>query len=589
MQEQAAAWDEQAGKTLAIDKAIEYVRTPEATHTANQWEATDYGKHISNRVYQMRYHISENTRYDREKEKSIPYSWTLSWSIYTNSPHNYGQAKIAGQERKVFADKAAMEKYLNGRIKAYQHLFTEVSPPIPPEYAEHFKVNGQLLPGYAIEGEERAQPTAEKAAPTTAEPPQDTEQRKERETINEQFSILIDSRSRFETGKPGGVWLPMPTTTEQLHAAMESVGITADNPQDFFINGYSSTEDCPFDLPLSVIQSASMDELNYFGKLLEMQSDGDKDKFAAAVTHGEYAGSMKDLINLAQNLDCYWLYPTVRSEEDYGYYLIDELDELELPEEAKKYFKYEEYGRDAVSKDKGQFTEQGYIYNNQNTFTEWYRGTENEIPKEYRVMSFPQPERGGQDKTFMDAAATEQTARTAAEQPQEPHPVIPIVLTAGKPAEKLKEITDRLEQGITELFDSERYKEYLKVMSKFHNYSFRNTVLIAMQKPDASLLAGFSAWKNNFERNVMRGQKGIKIIAPSPYKIKQEMQKIDPHTQKPIIGKDGKPVTEEKEITIPAYKVVSVFDVSQTEGTPTLSLHPNQLLSPAYLFPVFLE
>ena len=566
LQEQAAAWDEQAGKTLAIDKAIEYVRTPEATHTANQWEATDYGKHISNRVYQMRYHISENTRYDREKEKSIPYSWTLSWSIYTNSPHNYGQAKIAGQERKVFADKAAMEKYLNGRIKAYQHLFTEVSPPIPPEYAEHFKVNGQLLPGYAIEGEERAQPTAEKAAPTTAEPPQDTEQRKERETINEQFSILIDSRSRFETGKPGGVWLPMPTTTEQLHAAMESVGITADNPQDFFINGYSSTEDCPFDLPLSVIQSASMDELNYFGKLLEMQSDGDKDKFAAAVTHGEYAGSMKDLINLAQNLDCYWLYPTVRSEEDYGYYLIDELDELELPEEAKKYFKYEEYGRDAVSKDKGQFTEQGYIYNNQNTFTEWYRGTENEIPKEYRVMSFPQPERGGQDKTFMDAAATEQTARTAAEQPQEPRPVIPIVLTAGKPAEKLKEITDRLEQGIAELFDSERYREYLKVMSKFHNYSFNNTLLIAMQKPDASLVAGFSAWKNNFERNVMKGQKGIKIIAPSPYKIKQEMQKIDPHTQKPIIGKDGKPVTEEKEVKIPAYKVVSVFDVSQTEG-----------------------
>jgi len=570
LQQQAAAWEEQAGKTLAIDKAIEYVRTPEVKHTANQWEAADYGKHISNRVYQMRYRVSENTRYDREKEKSIPYSWTLSWSIYTNSPHQYGQAKIAGQERKVFADKAAMEKYLNGRIKAYAHLFTEISPSIPQEYAEHFKVNGQLLPGYFVEGEERTQPGQETektdAAPAEQAAGQTTGQRKEHDPMSEQFSILIDSRSRFETGEPGGVWLPMPTTTEQLHAAMESVGITADNPQDFFINGYSSTEDCPFDLPLSVIQSASMDELNYFGKLLEMQSDGDKDKFAAAVTHGEYAGSMKDLINLAQNLDCYWLYPTVRSEEDYGYYLIDELDELELPEEAKKYFKYEEYGRDAVSKDKGQFTEQGYIYNNQNTFTEWYRGTENEIPKEYRVMSFPQPERGGQDKTFMDAAATEQTARTAAEQPQEPHPVIPIVLTAGKPAEKLKEITDRLEQGITELFDSERYKEYLKVMSKFHNYSFRNTVLIAMQKPDASLLAGFSAWKNNFERNVMRGQKGIKIIAPSPYKIKQEMQKIDPHTQKPIIGKDGKPVTEEKEITIPAYKVVSVFDVSQTEG-----------------------
>ena len=141
-----------------------------------------------------------------------------------------------------------------------------------------------------------------------------------------------------------------------------------------------------------------------------------------------------------------------------------------------------------------------------------------------------------------------------------------IVLTSEKPAEKLKEITDRLEQGITELFESERYREYLRVMSKFHNYSINNTLLIAMQKPDASLVAGFSAWKNNFGRNVMKGQKGIKIIAPSPYKVKQEMKKIDPHTQQPIIGKDGKPVTEEKEITIPAYKVVSVFDVSQTEG-----------------------
>ena len=385
------------------------------------------------------------------------------------------------------------------------------------------------------------------------------DEERSRQQMSEQFSVLIDSRTRFETGIPGGVWLSMPTTTEQLHEAMKSVGITAKNPQDFFINGFANTEQQPFDVPLPVIQSASLDELNYLGNLLSMLGDEDREKFAAAVTLGEYAGNIKDLINLAQNLDCYWLYPTVRSEEDYGYYLIDELDELELPEEAKKYFKYEEYGRDAVSKDKGQFTEQGYIYNNQNTFTEWYRGTENEIPKEYRVMSFPQPERGGQDKTFMDAAATEQTARTAAEQPQEPHPVIPIVLTAGKPAEKLKEITDRLEQGITELFDSERYKEYLKVMSKFHNYSFRNTVLIAMQKPDASLVAGFSAWKNNFERNVMKGQKGIKIIAPSPFKVKQEMQKIDPHTQKPVIGKDGKPVTEEKEITIPAYKVVTVF------------------------------
>ena len=385
------------------------------------------------------------------------------------------------------------------------------------------------------------------------------------EHLAEQFSILIDSRSRFETGQPGGVWLPMPTTTEQLHKAMKRIGITAENSQDFFINGFANTEQPPFDVPLSVIQSAGIDELNYFGKLLEMQRDEDRDKFAAAVTLGEYAGSVKDLINLAQNLDCYWIYPTVQDEEAYGHYLIDELDELELPEAAKNYFMYEEYGRDAVKNDGGIFTAQGYIYNNKNTFSEWYSGHENDIPKEYRVMSFPQPERPDPAKVEMDVAAPPQQSVPPAAA-QEPRPVIPIVLTSEKPADKLKEITDRLEQGIMELFDSDRYKEYLRVMSKFHNYSFNNTLLIAMQKPDASLVAGFQSWKNNFKRNVVKGEKGIKILAPSPFKIKQEMEKIDPATQKPVIGADGKPVKEEKEITIPAFKVVSVFDVSQTEG-----------------------
>ena len=334
LQQQAAAWEAQAGNTLTFDKAIEYARTPAVTHTENQWQAGENNNHtISNNVYQMRYHIYENTRYDRAQGKSIPYSYTLTWSVHTNSPDRYGQSKIAGQDRKVFADKAAMEKYLNGRIKAYQHLFTEISPTIPQEYADHFKVNGQLLPGYTVEGEEQ-QTKQEQTAPEKIEP---------------------------------------------------------------------------------------------------------------------------------------------------------------------------------------------------------------------------------------DAAISPQAEALTAE-PTQPRPVIPIVLTSEKPTEKLKEITDRLEQGIRELFDSKRYKEYLRVMSKFHNYSFNNTLLIAMQKPDASLIAGFNAWKNNFQRNVMKGEKGIKILAPSPFKIKQEMEKIDPATQKPVIGADGKPVTEEKEITIPAFKVVSVFDVSQTEG-----------------------
>lgn len=132
LQTQAAAWEEQAGKTLFLDKAIEYARTPTAEHTANQWEQPDEYRHVrSNMVYKMDYRISEKTRYDKAAGKSIPYAWSLSWSVYTNSPDGYNQAKIAGQDRKVFADKAAMEKYLNGRIKAYSHLFTELSPATP--------------------------------------------------------------------------------------------------------------------------------------------------------------------------------------------------------------------------------------------------------------------------------------------------------------------------------------------------------------------------------------------------------------------------------------------------------------------------
>ena len=376
------------------------------------------------------------------------------------------------------------------------------------------------------------------------------------------LSGYLSNLGKYTEGRPAGEWVTFPTTAEHLKEVFDRIGIDFKHYEEWHFTEFQST--IP-GLTEHLSEYSHPDELNYLGKLLEMQFDDDREKFIAAIEYGDHADSLQDIINLAQNLDCYWLYPSVHSEEEYGRYLVDELEEPELPEEAKKYFMYEEYGRDASINDDGMFTEKGYIYNNRNTFTEWYDGRD--VPEEYRVTPQPpQPERPDPSKVEMDAAAPGQRTAQTAEQPQEPRPVIPIVLTSEKPAEKLKEITDRLEQGIAELFDSERYREYLKVMSKFHNYSFRNTVLIAMQKPDASLVAGFSAWKNNFERNVMKGQKGIKIIAPSPYKIKQEMQKIDPHTQKPIIGKDGKPVTEEKEVTIPAYKVVSVFDVSQTEG-----------------------
>lgn len=340
LRQQAKAWEEQAGRSALLGRAIEYVMTPPVKHTSNEWQKTDYDWHTrSNAVYQMTYHIYENTRYDREQQKSVPYSWSLTWSVRTNGPDNGRNVRIAGQERKTYSDKAAMEKYLAGRIKAYDHLFTEISPVIPKEYAQQFKVNGQLLPGYTIEGEE--------------------------------------------------------------------------------------------------------------------------------------------------------------------------------------------------------------------------------VQKVPEAVLSPEPE-----------TAVPVRPETVAEAPA-PKPVIPLVISAKDPAGRMKEITDKLEDGIRGIFDSEKYAEYLKAMSKFHNYSFNNTILIAMQ--GGTLVKGYSQWEKEFERHVKPGEKGIKIIAPAPFKVKQEVKKLDPTTKQPMIGADGKPVMEEKEVTIPAYKVVTVFDVSQTEGKELPSIGVNAL------------
>ena len=144
------------------------------------------------------------------------------------------------------------------------------------------------------------------------------------------------------------------------------------------------------------------------------------------------------------------------------------------------------------------------------------------------------------------------------------------IMAENKPTnrERLREITDGIEQGIKELFESEKYMRYLSVMSRFHRYSVNNTMLIYMQKPDATLVAGYNKWKDQFERHVKKGEHGITIIAPTPYKKKTEEQKLDPDTKAPILDKDGKIVTEEKEIEIPMFRPVKVFDVSQTDGKP---------------------
>lgn len=154
--------------------------------------------------------------------------------------------------------------------------------------------------------------------------------------------------------------------------------------------------------------------------------------------------------------------------------------------------------------------------------------------------------------------------------------------------ERLKKITDSIETGIKELFESDKYKSYLQTMSRFHKYALNNTILISMQKPDTTLVAGFCKWREDFSHYIKKGEKGIKIIAPTLYKIKEQREKLDPQTKSPILNASGKVQNEEIEVQIPMYRVVSVFDVSQIYGEPLPTLASN-LTGNMEQFEVFME
>ena len=565
LKEQAAAWEEQAGKTLFLDKAIEYARTLPVKHTSNQWEQPDNYRHIrSNMVYQMSYSISENTRYDSAAQTSVPYSWTLRWGLYTNAPRGNPMEKIAGQERKVFASREELDRYLNGRIKAHDHYFTEISPAIPKEYADCFKVNGCPLPGYTIEGEEPAKAAELPAQEETAQPPQATATPERREPVNEVFSILIDNRAEAQTGGPHGCWLSLPTSAEQVQEALKEIHITADNPQDFFIDGNSAPEGRALELPEDLVRAASVDELNFLAAQLQKLDAVEIAGFNAAMHSPEKFQAIGQIIDYAENTDCF----TLIDAKDYrtlGDYYLNHSGLMVIPDEWKPAIDTERLGQFIASEEKGTFTEYGYLLR---TGDEWQRVHEGQpVPEEYRVMAYPAPEVLREEAK----AQPEQKQEAAAPTPQ---PVTPIILSSQNSADRMKEITDRLETGIQELFESERYKAYLTSMAKFHSYSFNNTLLIAMQ--GGQLVAGYNKWRDEFHRNVKKGEKAIKILAPAPFKAKKEVPKLDAQGR-PVMGQDGKPVTEVQEIQVPAFKIVSVFDVSQTEGEPLPSLGGEEL------------
>ena len=386
--------------------------------------------------------------------------------------------------------------------------------------------------------------------------------------MSEVFSILLHNRQRYEQGKEG-LWFSLPTTTEKLQEALREIGISADNPQDFFLYDYRSPQERPIKLPSDLVLSADVDELNFLAARLEKLDAAELAELNAALTSPQSDfRSIGQIIDYPDNVDYYVHLPDVTGTGQLGDYYLNRSGMVDMPEEWKAGIFLPRFGLHIANTEHGVFTDYGYLVKSGD---EWQRVHEGQpVPEEYRVMAYPAPEILRDEapaRTVQPEAAP--TAEAAA-----PPPVVPIILNSQNSADRMKEITDRLETGIQELFESERYKAYLTSMAKFHSYSFNNTLLIAMQ--GGQLVAGYNKWRDDFHRNVKRGEKGIKILAPAPYKVKKEVPKLD-EQGKPVMDKDGKPLTEVQETQVPAFKIVSVFDVSQTEGEPLPSIGVDEL------------
>ena len=381
--------------------------------------------------------------------------------------------------------------------------------------------------------------------------------------MSEVFSVLLHNRQRYEQGKEG-LWFSLPTTTEKLQAALREIGISADNPQDFFLYDYRSPQARPIKLPRDMVLSAGMDELNFLAARLEKLNAAELMELNAALTSPQSDfHNIGQIIDYPENVDFYVHLPDVTGTGQLGDYYLNRSGMVDMPEEWKAGIFLPRFGLHIANTEHGVFTDYGYLVKSGD---EWQRVHEGQpVPEEYRVMAYPAPE------ILREESKVQPEAAAPAKVPQ---PVTPILLNGQNSAERMKEITDRLETGIQELFESERYKAYLTTMSKFHSYSFNNTLLIAMQ--GGQLVAGYNKWRDDFHRNVKKGEKAIKILAPAPFKAKKEVQKLDAQGR-PVMGKDGKPVTEVQEIQVPAFKIVSVFDVSQTEGEPLPSIGVEEL------------
>ena len=336
--------------------------------------------------------------------------------------------------------------------------------------------------------------------------------------MSELFSIQLQNRQ--QQGRDG-VWLDLPTTTEQVQAALRQIGISSDNPQGLFISGYFAEEEKRFAISYNMVLASNVDELNFLASRLETLSTGERAELNAALQAPQSElFSIGKITDFPENVEYYVHLPEVRGPTQLGDYYLNRSGMVDMPEEWKGGIDTAQFGRYVAQQEQGAFTEYGYLVKSGDVWQKVHEGQP--VPEEYRVLSFPAPE------VLRDSANISPPIQS---EPQL-QKVLPIILNGKDSAERMKEITDRLETGIQQLFDS--------------------------------------------DRTVKKGEKGIKILAPAPYKVKQKMEKLD-EQGKPILDKDGKPLTEEKTVQIPAFKVVSVFDVSQTEGEPLPSIAVNEL------------
>ena len=316
--------------------------------------------------------------------------------------------------------------------------------------------------------------------------------------MSELFSIQLQNRQ--QQGRDG-VWLDLPTTTEQVQAALRQIGISSDNPQGLFISGYFAEEEKRFAIPYNMVLASNVDELNFLASRLETLSTGERAELNAALQAPQSElFSIGRITDFPENVDYYVHLPDVHGPAQLGDYYLNRSGMVDMPEEWKGGIDTAQFGRYVAQQEQGVFTQYGYLVKSGKMMAESPRG--------------PACARGIPGAVFSCAgspAGCGQHPAACSVPETELQKVIPIILNGKDSTERMKEITDRLETGIQELFDSDRYKAYLTTMAKFHNYSFNNTLLIAMQ--GGQLVAGFNKWKDTFHRTVKKGEKGIKILA----------------------------------------------------------------------------